>query len=383
MVSTITAPTAHPETADQAPGTTEVPQRYRSVILVPAHNEEESIAEAVHSLLRQTVPLDHIIVACDNCTDRTVEIVREIAAVNPRVEVFETVDNRYRKSGALNAAWRRLDLDEVDFIASMDADTRAGLRLPGAGPRRHGGPAQPRRGVRPALPPSRSARTWWGRMLWRMQRAEYSRYAAVLRRRRWQVHVLSGAGALYRRRAAGGRPHPGRRALVGDVAHRGLPAHAGPAGQRLGRLHGPHHARLHRRAHDLPGAVGPAPALGLGDDGRPPRYGWKPFTRRAILCHGIAAISILIRLVFCLRDRHDDVRPRRLPPPPGSGCCRRSSPPRNGPCPSRTWRVGRGATPCKRGWCSPRSPSRCSGRPTLVRARLRHVLRPEPHVVTT
>jgi biofilm PGA synthesis N-glycosyltransferase PgaC len=299
MVSTITAPTARPETADHAQGTTDVPQRYRSVILVPAHNEEESIAEAVHSLLRQTVPLDRIIVACDNCTDRTVEIVRGIAAVTPRVDVFETVDNRYRKSGALNAAWRRLDLDEVDFIASMDADTalasdflERGLAAMEARPNLGGVCALP-------CPRPDQARTWWGRMLWRMQRAEYSRYAAVLRRRRWQVHVLSGAGALYRTdalraaaRIRGDGPWSATSLTEDYLLTLDLRANGWDACMDL---------TMHAFT-DVPTtyrelwAQRLRWASGTMDDLR--QYGWKPFTRRAILCHGIAAISILIRLLF-------------------------------------------------------------------------------------
>lgn len=40
------------------------------VVLIPAHNEEESIQQTLTALNAQTVPADRLIVA-DNCTDQT------------------------------------------------------------------------------------------------------------------------------------------------------------------------------------------------------------------------------------------------------------------------------------------------------------------------
>jgi cellulose synthase/poly-beta-1,6-N-acetylglucosamine synthase-like glycosyltransferase len=60
-------------------------------MLIPAHNEEAQLGMALESVLRQSRPVDRIIVVSDNSTDRTVQIARRRA--NRGVEVIETVDN--------------------------------------------------------------------------------------------------------------------------------------------------------------------------------------------------------------------------------------------------------------------------------------------------
>ena len=44
------------------------------VVVVPAHNEQESIARTIKALLGQTRQPDRIVVVADNCTDQTVQI---------------------------------------------------------------------------------------------------------------------------------------------------------------------------------------------------------------------------------------------------------------------------------------------------------------------
>lgn len=99
------------------------------VALVPAHNEENGIRENIKSLIEQTCPVD-ILVVSDNSTDQTVSIVQEVISALPkemegRLKLIETVDNKFKKSGALNAAYRLLGnkLNEYNFVLSMDADT--------------------------------------------------------------------------------------------------------------------------------------------------------------------------------------------------------------------------------------------------------------------
>jgi cellulose synthase/poly-beta-1,6-N-acetylglucosamine synthase-like glycosyltransferase len=90
----------------------------RVTVLVAAHNEEESIRATLESALHQTCPADRVVLAADNCTDRTEEIARSI----PGVEVFATVDNTHKKSGALNQGWHRTRGD-TDLYVTIDADT--------------------------------------------------------------------------------------------------------------------------------------------------------------------------------------------------------------------------------------------------------------------
>lgn len=71
----------------QMPGSDGVDAPSLSVV-VPAHQEESSVARCLTSLLQGTVPgeLD-IVVVCNGCTDRTVEVA---AAFAPAVRVIET-----------------------------------------------------------------------------------------------------------------------------------------------------------------------------------------------------------------------------------------------------------------------------------------------------
>ncbi|WP_078897691.1 glycosyltransferase family 2 protein [Streptomyces rimosus] len=50
-------------------------------LVIPAHNEETSIAETIRSCRAQTYPIDQIIVVADNCSDKTAEIARRMGVV--------------------------------------------------------------------------------------------------------------------------------------------------------------------------------------------------------------------------------------------------------------------------------------------------------------
>jgi cellulose synthase/poly-beta-1,6-N-acetylglucosamine synthase-like glycosyltransferase len=90
----------------------------RVTVLIAAHNEEESIRATLESCLNQTRPADRVVVAADNCSDGTVEIARSVKGV----DVFETVDNSHKKSGALNQGWY-LTKGDTDLYITIDADT--------------------------------------------------------------------------------------------------------------------------------------------------------------------------------------------------------------------------------------------------------------------
>jgi len=83
--------------------------------VLPAHNEQATLPAAVAALRAQTVAPDRILVVSDNSTDATAEVARGLG-----VEVVETVDNRYRKAGALNQV---LPTVTTDVVLVMDADT--------------------------------------------------------------------------------------------------------------------------------------------------------------------------------------------------------------------------------------------------------------------
>lgn len=118
----------------------------RIVAFIPAHNEEKSIRDCLAGLGDQSLPKDvelDVIVVADNCTDRTEEIALDAAEeFNLRLTVLTTINNKQRKVGALNTAWKSIYGDPLDLydkkqtvyeeyyknsikaILGMDADSR-------------------------------------------------------------------------------------------------------------------------------------------------------------------------------------------------------------------------------------------------------------------
>jgi glycosyltransferase involved in cell wall biosynthesis len=94
-------------------------------IIMPARNGEAYIASALRSLLRESnVGLD-IIVVDDGSTDRTVEIVRGVAAENPCVRIVDGPQSGV--SAARNAGLAAVPKD-VPYISFLDCDD---LNVPG------------------------------------------------------------------------------------------------------------------------------------------------------------------------------------------------------------------------------------------------------------
>jgi len=158
------------------------------VALLPAHNEEAGIADAVMGLQNQTQQPDRIIVVADNCTDRTVEI-----ALAAGVEVFETVGNTGKKAGALNQVLERLlpTMGDNDFVLVQDADSALdpGFIATAAGRLAHskyGAIGGTFRGTDGAG------------FIGHLQRNEYARYARDVRRLRGKCLVVTGTAAVFR-----------------------------------------------------------------------------------------------------------------------------------------------------------------------------------------
>jgi cellulose synthase/poly-beta-1,6-N-acetylglucosamine synthase-like glycosyltransferase len=91
----------------------------RVTIVLPAHNEEKIIKQAVESLLRQSYWNIEIICCLDNCTDNTENILKRIS----RVKMFKTVNNVNKKAGALNQLFNYYFDKMGKYILVMDADT--------------------------------------------------------------------------------------------------------------------------------------------------------------------------------------------------------------------------------------------------------------------
>jgi len=88
-------------------------------LMVAAYNEEASIEETVEYALRSDYRGElEVVVADDGSTDATPEIVRRLAATDPRVRLVEAQHGG--KAGALNTALATVD---TALVATIDADT--------------------------------------------------------------------------------------------------------------------------------------------------------------------------------------------------------------------------------------------------------------------
>lgn len=164
-------------------------------VVVPAHNEEETIARTITALLKQTRRPDRIVVVADNCSDRTVEIARSFGK---RVTVIETVGNKHRKVGALTMGWQQHVSQGFDYMLGVDADTvlspnsLADLERELEENPKAGG-IMARYTFDPDLGQSRFAR-----LLIRLQRMEFSSWTLDILHRRRNTYVLGGQATLFR-----------------------------------------------------------------------------------------------------------------------------------------------------------------------------------------
>lgn len=165
------------------------------VVVVPAHNEEGTIAGVLQALLAQTRRPERIVVVADNCTDKTVEIARRFGR---RVTVIETVGNRDRKVGALRMAWQQYVAYGYDYMLGVDADTilspdsLAALEDELEESPKAGG-VMARYTFDPDLGQSR-----WARLLVRMQRLEFASWTIDILHRKRNTYVLGGQATLFR-----------------------------------------------------------------------------------------------------------------------------------------------------------------------------------------
>ena len=84
-------------------------------VIIPAYNAEHTIQETVQSVSKQTFSDSEIIVIDDGSSDRTLDVVREIA--DPRLKCFS-----YANGGSAVARNRGISHATGEFIAFLDAD---------------------------------------------------------------------------------------------------------------------------------------------------------------------------------------------------------------------------------------------------------------------
>ncbi len=96
---------------------TPTPSRPRVSVVMAMHNAAATVEQAVRSLQAQTEGSWEVLVVNDGSTDESAEIVRTLAAREPRIRLIE------QKQGGPGAARNRgLDEAEGEFVAFLDAD---------------------------------------------------------------------------------------------------------------------------------------------------------------------------------------------------------------------------------------------------------------------
>ncbi|MEK7598639.1 MAG: glycosyltransferase family 2 protein [Patescibacteria group bacterium] len=88
---------------------------------IPAHNEEQNIANILQSVLGQkgdNFILERVIVVCDGCSDKTAEIASAISQKNSRVEVITDRERR----GYLARLNQLYEMNQSEIYISFDAD---------------------------------------------------------------------------------------------------------------------------------------------------------------------------------------------------------------------------------------------------------------------
>jgi chlorobactene glucosyltransferase len=110
------------------------PERPPSVaVIIPARNEAANIRACVEGVLNQTYPDDRVevVVIDDESTDGTADVVRDIAARNPRLSALRSPSLPPGWTGKGHACWVgvRHIAGEPDWLCFLDADVTPGDQL--------------------------------------------------------------------------------------------------------------------------------------------------------------------------------------------------------------------------------------------------------------
>lgn len=95
-------------------------------IIIPAHNEEDSIALTLQSLVNQTLLPKRIVVVNDNSTDQTKQIVQKFTETHSFISLINatSTDEHLPGSKIVNAFYKGFETldNQYDFICKFDAD---------------------------------------------------------------------------------------------------------------------------------------------------------------------------------------------------------------------------------------------------------------------
>ncbi len=96
----------------------------RVSVLIPARNEERNIAACVESVLASRDVALEVLVLDDASSDRTGEIVRELAACDARVRLVQTQSLPAGWNGKQRACWLLAQEARLPLLLFLDADVR-------------------------------------------------------------------------------------------------------------------------------------------------------------------------------------------------------------------------------------------------------------------
>lgn len=95
-------------------------------IIIPAHNEQDSIALTLDSLVRQTLQPKQVVVVNDNSTDNTQDIVESYLIKYPWIHLVNSKSSNEHVPGSkiINAFYKGFEVldDDYDVICKFDAD---------------------------------------------------------------------------------------------------------------------------------------------------------------------------------------------------------------------------------------------------------------------
>lgn len=95
-------------------------------IIIPAHNEEDAIAQTLESLVNQSLTAKQIVIVNDNSTDSTQRIVEKYVSQYSNISIVNTISSNEHLPGSkiINAFYKGFDtLDQdYDVICKYDAD---------------------------------------------------------------------------------------------------------------------------------------------------------------------------------------------------------------------------------------------------------------------
>lgn len=159
-------------------------------MVIPARNEQDSIAATINSIQQQSLPVNEIIVVANNCSDgdKTAEISQQMGATT-----FQMFHNKHLKAGALNYVLEQIipKMNDQDCILIMDADTQLSTDLIERCVDKLD--QNPNAGAVGSIFVGRETKTLLG---W-MQKMEFWRYKRQIHRNGDKAFVLSGTASVF------------------------------------------------------------------------------------------------------------------------------------------------------------------------------------------